>query len=485
MPAARTGPAGVLWGHRDQVPTVPRRLVVQLPAELEPTLIENGFVQAGLGPNVGARRFHRPGRRRRHVANLQVLDAHHRVVFADRGRGLVQVVAPGVADAGMDALDVGFRLLPVVAELGLAAHGALRLHQRLFLALEAVEGLEHRAVAQGGEADNTHVDPDGRALVNRDLGLALGLDRHGPLAARLADGDVLHRAEHIAALAVAQPTQLGQEQAAVGLVELDLFRVGVAEAVAGPAFLLEAGKVGALGEEVGIGPLQILEGLLQRMHRGLCEPRGFRAVAPLGEALAQRRIPELFRPLLVQRLLHRQRPVEDKAARSGEAAHVARLIAVGHQLELEGLETLHVHSIVWSMSNDNDIRHGRHCVFAMHVHLVFVAKYRRKVFDGEAIASLRAIFAKVCTDFEATLVEMDGEDDHVHLLVEYPPKVAVSALVNSLKGVSSRLLRQERPDIQRRYWKGVLWSPSYFAASCGGAPISIVRQYIEQQQTPH
>ena len=120
----------------------------------------------------------------------------------------------------------------------------------------------------------------------------------------------------------------------------------------------------------------------------------------------------------------------------------------------------------------------------MHVHLVFVAKYRRKVFDAEAIATLRAIFSKVCSDFESVLVEMDGERDHVHLLVEYPPKVAVSALVNSLKGVSSRLLRQERPDIQRRYWKGVLWSPSYFAASCGGAPISIVRQYIEQQQTP-
>ena len=136
------------------------------------------------------------------------------------------------------------------------------------------------------------------------------------------------------------------------------------------------------------------------------------------------------------------------------------------------------------MSDDNDIRRGRHCVFKMQVHLVFVAKYRRKVFDAAAIDSLRAIFAKVCADFEGVLVEMDGETDHVHLLVEYPPKVAVSALVNSLKGVSSRLLRQERPDLQRRYWKGVLWSPSYFAASCGGAPIAIVRQYIEQQQTP-
>ena len=137
------------------------------------------------------------------------------------------------------------------------------------------------------------------------------------------------------------------------------------------------------------------------------------------------------------------------------------------------------------MSDDNDIRHGRHCVFKMHVHLVFVAKYRRKVFDGDAIDRLRIIFAKTCSDFEAHLIEMDGEDDHAHLLVEYPPKVAVSNLVNSLKGVSSRLLRKERPDIQKHYWRGVLWSPSYFASSCGGAPISIVQQYIEQQQTPH
>ena len=121
----------------------------------------------------------------------------------------------------------------------------------------------------------------------------------------------------------------------------------------------------------------------------------------------------------------------------------------------------------------------------MHIHVVFVTKYRRGVLDASAIEQLRGTFARVCTDFEARLVEMDGEDDHVHLLIEYPPKVAVSRLVNSLKGVSSRLLRKERPDTRERYWKGVLWSPSYLAASCGGAPISIVRQYIEQQRTPH
>ena len=136
------------------------------------------------------------------------------------------------------------------------------------------------------------------------------------------------------------------------------------------------------------------------------------------------------------------------------------------------------------MTQENDYRRGRNCVSAIHVHLVFVSKYRRHVFDSDAIKRLRSIFTTVCADFDAKLIEMDGEDDHVHLLVEYPPKVSVSALVNSLKGVSSRLLRKDRPDLQNRYWKGVLWSPSYFAASCGGAPISVVRQYIEQQRTP-
>ena len=142
---------------------------------------------------------------------------------------------------------------------------------------------------------------------------------------------------------------------------------------------------------------------------------------------------------------------------------------------------------IWSVTKIAkipELSHGRRCVFAMHVHLVFVTKYRYRVFEGKAVACLRMIFAKVCTDFETTLVEMDGDDNHVHLLIQYPPKVSVSSLVNSLKGVSSRMLRQERPELMKRYWKGALWSPSYFAASCGGAPISILKEYIDQQKTP-
>ena len=136
------------------------------------------------------------------------------------------------------------------------------------------------------------------------------------------------------------------------------------------------------------------------------------------------------------------------------------------------------------MKTLQEVRTGRHCTFNLHVHLVFVTKYRRKVLNANAIKRLKTIFADVCIDFEAELVEMNGEDDHVHLLVNYPPKVAVSKLVNSLKGVSSRLLRKEFSELHERFYKGVLWSPSYFAGSCGGAPISIIRQYVEQQRTP-
>ena len=121
----------------------------------------------------------------------------------------------------------------------------------------------------------------------------------------------------------------------------------------------------------------------------------------------------------------------------------------------------------------------------MHVHLVFVTKYRREIFTKQILDELRTLFIGVCTDFEARLVEFEGESDHVHLLVEYPPKVAVSRLVNSLKGVSSRLIRKKKyPSIQNALWGDNFWSPSYFAGACGGAPLAAIRQYIEQQQTP-
>ncbi|MEU4681117.1 IS200/IS605 family transposase [Micromonospora sp. NPDC023737] len=134
------------------------------------------------------------------------------------------------------------------------------------------------------------------------------------------------------------------------------------------------------------------------------------------------------------------------------------------------------------MAERQDIRTGRHCVFAMHVHLVFVTKLRHNVFADRHLTRMEAIMRDVCADFEADLVEFNGENNHVHLLVNYPPKIAVARLVNSLKGVSSRRLRQEFPDLVRHYYQtNKLWSGSYFAGSADGAPLNAVKQYIEQQ----
>lgn len=137
------------------------------------------------------------------------------------------------------------------------------------------------------------------------------------------------------------------------------------------------------------------------------------------------------------------------------------------------------------MGDYDNIRTGRHCAFLLHTHLVFVTKYRHPVFNDKHLRRMEEIMRAVCADFETELVEFNGEVNHVHLLVNFPPKVAVSKLVNSLKGVSSRRLRQEFPDLVRHYYRANrLWSGSYFAGSVGGAPLSVLKQYIEQQNQP-
>ncbi|MFI6655169.1 IS200/IS605 family transposase [Streptomyces sp. NPDC050523] len=125
------------------------------------------------------------------------------------------------------------------------------------------------------------------------------------------------------------------------------------------------------------------------------------------------------------------------------------------------------------------------CVFHMHVHLVFVTKYRHSAFTGRHLTRCEETMRAVRQDFEAELVAFNGETNHAHLLVNVPPKAAVSRLVNSLKGVSSRRLRQEFPDLVRHYRRAQrLWSGSYSAGSVGGVPLSIVKQNIEQQNRP-
>ena len=131
----------------------------------------------------------------------------------------------------------------------------------------------------------------------------------------------------------------------------------------------------------------------------------------------------------------------------------------------------------------DEFRRGRHVVSALHAHIVFVTKYRRGAITDRVREVLRQSAIDVCAGMNVTLRAFDGEDDHIRLLVEYPPSLALTRLVNSLKGVSSRRVRQRKfPEVTKCLWGKHFWSPSYFVGSCGGPPIDIVKQYVENQR---
>jgi putative transposase len=130
-----------------------------------------------------------------------------------------------------------------------------------------------------------------------------------------------------------------------------------------------------------------------------------------------------------------------------------------------------------------DFRRGRHVLSALNAHLVFVAKYRQGVITKGAFAILRDAWLVVCKKLGAELRESNFEPDHVHLLITYPPRLALSVLVNSLKGVSARKLREANfPEIREKLWGDHFWSPSYCAVSCGGAPLEIIARYVQRQR---
>jgi len=121
----------------------------------------------------------------------------------------------------------------------------------------------------------------------------------------------------------------------------------------------------------------------------------------------------------------------------------------------------------------------------LKAHLVLVTKYRRKVFTLEMMTRLKEILNDLCEKWDCKLIEFNGEQDHIHLLFQYYPQMEIPKFVNNIKTVTSRRLRSEFAEhVDQIYWKDVLWSSSYFIASCGGVTISILRRYIENQATP-
>ena len=133
----------------------------------------------------------------------------------------------------------------------------------------------------------------------------------------------------------------------------------------------------------------------------------------------------------------------------------------------------------------NDFVSKGRSVSDLKVHLVLVTKYRRNVFTKVMVERLNIILEELLLKWDCKLVEFNGEGNHVHCLFQYHPDIELSKLVNNLKSVSSRKLRQEFTEqIEKFYWKDAFWSGSYFVASCGGVTISTLRKYIEDQNSP-
>lgn len=129
------------------------------------------------------------------------------------------------------------------------------------------------------------------------------------------------------------------------------------------------------------------------------------------------------------------------------------------------------------------MRKGSHSIFNIQLHIVFVTKYRKKIINEAMQACMRNVFSRVCEKNGCMLKELNGEADHVHLLVDFHPDNNLSSFVGSLKSASSRIVRSEfKAVVDEVFWKDKFWSDSYCVVSCGGAPLEIVKQYIQNQR---
>ena len=124
---------------------------------------------------------------------------------------------------------------------------------------------------------------------------------------------------------------------------------------------------------------------------------------------------------------------------------------------------------------------NNHSVFLLHYHLIMCIKYRNKVIDDKISNRLKVIFENIASSYNITLDEWNHDTDHVHILFRGQPNTEISKFINAYKSASSRLIKKEFPHIRRALWKEMFWSQSFCLLTTGGAPVEIIREYIQSQ----
>lgn len=122
-----------------------------------------------------------------------------------------------------------------------------------------------------------------------------------------------------------------------------------------------------------------------------------------------------------------------------------------------------------------------HSVFSLYYHLILAIKYRKKVFDDEVSNRARELFETIAPNYKIEVLEWNHDQDHIHVLFKAQPKTELSKFINAYKSASSRILKKEYPSMKEQLWKEMFWSRSFCLLSSGGAPIDVIKQYIEEQ----
>ncbi|MEY8291802.1 IS200/IS605 family transposase [Carnobacteriaceae bacterium 52-44] len=128
-----------------------------------------------------------------------------------------------------------------------------------------------------------------------------------------------------------------------------------------------------------------------------------------------------------------------------------------------------------------ELDNNNHSVFSMYYHLVLVIKYRRKVITPSVSDYAKAMFLRISTNYNITLIEWNEERDHIHILFKAQPNTELSKFINAYKSASSRLIKKNFPEVKQKLWKEMFWSRSFCLLTTGGAPIEVIKKYIENQ----
>lgn len=124
---------------------------------------------------------------------------------------------------------------------------------------------------------------------------------------------------------------------------------------------------------------------------------------------------------------------------------------------------------------------NQHSVYLLYYHLILVVKYRRQVLDDDISERAKEIFSYISPKYGIVLEEWNHDIDHIHIMFRAKPATEISKFINAYKSASSRLLKKEFPRIREKLWKEYFWSKSFCLLTAGGAPVEVIREYIESQ----